>query len=49
MSILYNLREDNVVVDSLSKLSIGSTSHAKEGRNNCPMKFTDVQIWVSVW
>ena len=48
MSILCNLGKDNVVADFLTRLSMRTTSHVREGRNNWPRKFTDVHIEVSI-
>ena len=34
MSILYHLRKDNVVADTLSKLSMSSTTHFEKDKKN---------------
>ena len=41
-------RYDNVIADLLRMLSLGSISYVKEGRNDWPMKFTNMCIFISV-
>lgn len=37
MSILYHLCKSHVVVDALSRLSMGSTTHIEEGKKELDM------------
>ena len=47
MSILYNPSKANVVVDALSKLSMGSTTHVKEQKRELAQDCTYLHVWES--
>ena len=38
MSVLYHLRKDNVVADTLSQISIGSLAHVPDGKKELVKK-----------
>jgi len=49
MSILYHSGKDNVIADDMIKLSMGSTSHVKEGKKElakdvCKLALLGVQL-----
>ena len=47
MSILYHPSKNNVVVDALSKLSTGSTSHVEEGKRELAKDVRTLACWES--
>ena len=49
MSVLYHTGKDNVVVDALSRMTMGSMNHLEESKKNLVNMFIGCLIWVLDW